>query len=267
MRATSSCYLSLSIRYYLRGKGVGASIVGKKASTPFPYKEKNAMRIKGMNFGYLLGGLLILILSVAIAQEAGVRGETRRLFLEPALILMLLMGIWGGGKEKKIVMMIGGSIAATGVAIAILNFFLNLAALRFVNLGILLVFFVVSIWIASRHLLLSGEIDINKIIGAICIYLLLGLNWAMYYLFINIASPDSFHGLTSTAIGAQFSEFVYYSFATITTLGYGDLTPVKPIARTLAYLEAIVGQFYVAVLVAWLVGTYLSGQGQHPQKP
>ncbi|TFG62565.1 MAG: potassium channel protein [Nitrospirales bacterium] len=225
------------------------------------------MHIKEINFGYLLGGLLILILSIAIAQEAGIRGETRRLVLEPTLILLLLMGVWGLEKEKKWLMMIGGSIAVTGVAIAILNFFLNMDGLQLVNMGILLVFFVATAWIASRNLLLSGEIDVNKIIGAICIYLLLGLNWAMFYLFTNMAIPDSFHGLTSTTIGAQFSEFMYFSFVTITTLGYGDLIAVKPLARTFAYLEAIIGQFYVAVLVAWLVGMYLSEKSQHRQQP
>jgi hypothetical protein len=82
----------------------------------------------------------------------------------------------------------------------------------------------------------------------------------MFYLFINMAIPGSFHGLTATEIGNQLSELLYYSFVSMTTLGYGDLTPVKPLARTVAYLEAIMGQFYVAVLVAWLVGMYLSGK-------
>ncbi|WNM63610.1 hypothetical protein [Candidatus Nitrospira neomarina] len=58
------------------------------------------MPIKRMNFGYLLGGLLFLLLSVAIAREVGVTSETRRLFLEPALCLMLLMGIWSHVSEK-----------------------------------------------------------------------------------------------------------------------------------------------------------------------
>ncbi len=225
------------------------------------------MPIKEINFGYLLGGLLILILSVAIAQELGIREENRRLVLEPTLILLLLMGVWGLEKEKKWLMRVGGSIAATGVTIAVLNFFLNMAGLQLINMGILMVFFVGSTWIASRNLLLSGEIDINKIIGAICIYLLLGLNWGMFYLFTNMAIPDSFHGLTPTTIGAQFSEFMYFSFVTITTLGYGDLIPLKPLARTAAYLEAIVGQFYVAVLAAWLVGMYLSEKSQNRHRP
>ena len=218
------------------------------------------------NFKYLLGALLILLLSGAIAQEEGVRGETRRLFMEPALCIMLLMGIWSLGREKKW-LIIGGIIAVAGVATATINFFWNMPALRLVNMGILFVFCLGSTWFASRHLLISGSVDVNKIIGAICIYLLLGLNWAFLYLFINMAIPDSFNGLSSTNIGTQLPELVYYSFVTITTLGYGDLTPVKPLARTVAFLEGFVGQFYVAVLVAWLVGMYLSSKDQNPQKP
>lgn len=221
------------------------------------------MHIKRMNFGYLLGGLLILMLSVAIAQEEGVMGETRRLFLEPVLCLMLLMGIWSHVSEKKWLMVGGGILAVSGVATATIDYFLGIPELQFVNMSILFVFSLASTWIAYRHLLLSGAINVNKIIGAICIYLLIGLNWAMFYLFINLANPNSFHGLTSTAIGVQFSELLYYSYVTITTVGYGDLTPIKPIARTLSYIEAIIGQFYVAVLVAWLVGMYLSDKGDH----
>ena len=227
-------------------------------------KSKN-MKMKEKNFEYLLGGLLILILSVAIAHEGGIRGETQRLFVVPALCIMLLMGVWSLVSAKKWLIM-GGIIAAIGVANATINFFLIIPELGFVNQGIMLVFTLASTWITGKNLLLSGSVDVNKIIGAICMYLLLGINWAIFYLFINMAIPDSFHGLTSTDIGAQLTELIYYSFVTMTTLGYGDLTPVRPLARTFAYLQAIVGQFYVAVLVAWLVGMYLSGKDQNGQK-
>ena len=130
----------------------------------------------------------------------------------------------------------------------------------------MLVFTLASTWITGKNLLLSGSVNVNKIIGAICMYLLLGINWAIFYLFINMAIPGSFHGLAATDIGTQLAELIYYSFVTMTTMGYGDLIPVKPLARTVAYLQAIVGQFYVAVLVAWLVGMYLSGKGQNGQK-
>ncbi|MDH4360306.1 MAG: potassium channel family protein [Nitrospirota bacterium] len=223
--------------------------------------------MKQMNFEYLLGGLLVLILFLAIAQEAGVKDEVRRLFIEPSLIIILLMGVWSLEKEKKWLVRMGIIFAATGTTIAAINFFLHSPELRLVNIWIILMFSLTSTWIASRNLLLSGAIDINKIIGAICIYLLLGLNWSLFYLITNMAIPDSFHGLTSPDIGSQLSDLLYYSFVTITTLGYGDIIPLKPIARTLAYLEAIVGQFYVAVLVAFLVGMYLSDKGRPGQNP
>ena len=223
------------------------------------------MHMKERNFGFLLGGLLILILLVAIAHEEGFRGESRQLFIMPALCIMLLMGVWSL-VIHKIWLIMGGIIAVIGIAASIINFFLIIPDLELVNIGIMLVFCLASTWIAGKNLLLSGSVDVNKIIGAICIYLLLGLNWAIFYLFINMAIPGSFHGMTATAVGNQLSELVYYSYVTMTTLGYGDLTPVKPLARTVAYLQAIVGQFYVAVLVAWLVGMYLSGKDQNGQK-
>jgi hypothetical protein len=223
------------------------------------------MHMKERNFGFLLGGLLILILLVAIAHEEGFRGESRQLFIMPALCIMLLMGVWSL-VIHKIWLIMGGIIAVIGIAVSSINFFWDIPDLELVNIGIMLVFCLASTWIAGKNLLLSGSVDVNKIIGAICIYLLLGLNCASFYLFINMAIPDSFHGLTATAVGNQLSELVYYSYVTMTTLGYGDLTPVKPLARTVAYLQAIVGQFYVAVLVAWLVGMYLSGKDQNGQK-
>ena len=97
--------------------------------------------------------------------------------------------------------------------------------LRLLNMAILFVFCLGSTLVAFQSLLLSSSIDVNKIIGAICVYLLLALDWSFLYLFINMAIPDSFHGLSSTDIGVQLPELVYYSFVTITTLGYGDITP------------------------------------------
>lgn len=92
------------------------------------------MDMKRMNFEYLLGGLLIIILSFAIAQEAGVRVEVRRLFMEPALCIMLLMGIWSLGREKKW-LIIGGIIAVAGVATATINFFWDMPELRIFQPG------------------------------------------------------------------------------------------------------------------------------------
>ena len=101
----------------------------------------------------------------------------------------------------------------------------------------------------------------ESVAGAICAYLFIGLMWAEVYSIIEIVSPGSF---SSGAVGTagiasarmQVSHFTYFSFVTMTTLGYGDVTPVSRPAQTLATLEAIIGQMYVAVLIARLVTVY-----------
>jgi voltage-gated potassium channel len=100
----------------------------------------------------------------------------------------------------------------------------------------------------------------DSVLGAISAYLLFGLAWAFMYWGLDNASPDSFNwpDNASTAMHggeqiATFSRFVYYSMVTMSTLGYGDITPVSNMACTFAWMQSVTGQFYVAVLVAWLV--------------
>jgi hypothetical protein len=70
--------------------------------------------------------------------------------------------------------------------------------------------------------------------------------------------PGSFNGLQGTVESNHGGELIYYSFVTMTTLGYGDITPAGPLARALAYLGAVIGQFYVAILVGTAVGLFIS---------
>jgi Ion channel len=95
----------------------------------------------------------------------------------------------------------------------------------------------------------------DSVFGAVCGYLLLGMAWGVLYSMLDAGWPGSF------AVGTRFAEqaradqsrihlFTYYSFVTLTTVGYGDVTPVSAPARTCAWLEALTGQFYLAVLVA-----------------
>ena len=81
--------------------------------------------------------------------------------------------------------------------------------------------------------------------------------WAFAYTFLELVDPASFN----IKIGKPedyFLIFQYYSFVTITTLGYGDITPVTEVAKTFSALEALVGQLYLVVVVAWLVGMHVS---------
>jgi hypothetical protein len=122
----------------------------------------------------------------------------------------------------------------------------------------ILAFTVMTIVIASKQVLLSGSVDSNKIIGAICIYMFLAIAWAMGYLLVEQIFPGSLPALEGADWRDDMHKAVYYSFVTITTLGFGDISPVQPLARYLTYLEAVTGQFYIAILVASLIGVKLS---------
>lgn len=107
------------------------------------------------------------------------------------------------------------------------------------------------------------RIDLDGICGAVCGYLLLGLAWGVAYGLLAELDPGSFrvhpdHEVELADWGQRGSLLVYYSFVTLTTLGYGDVSPATPATRTLSWLEAMTGQFYLAILVAGLVSTLVS---------
>ena len=108
------------------------------------------------------------------------------------------------------------------------------------------------------QVLVGPNVDANRIAGAVCVYILLGYVWSVLYLLVALAASDAFAGVDAGNIPDLSSQLTYFSFVTLTTLGYGDISPLTPIAQSLTYLEAIIGQLYVAILIAGLVGAHLS---------
>jgi len=94
--------------------------------------------------------------------------------------------------------------------------------------------------------------------GTSCIYLLLGIIWSILNANLYFLSPGSFSGLGNSGNRLHFSEFMYYSYVTLTTLGFGDITPVSPLAKTLSFMQAVAGQLYLTIMVAGLIGKAIS---------
>ena len=122
----------------------------------------------------------------------------------------------------------------------------------------LLFFFISAFIIAAKQVLFVGEIDANKIIGSLTLYILLGLIWAMIYLLILSLDPQAFSGIHTGSWQQIFSRVAYYSFVTLTTLGYGDILPTNHIAEFFVYMEAIIGVFYMAIIVSSLISLHLA---------
>jgi voltage-gated potassium channel Kch len=111
------------------------------------------------------------------------------------------------------------------------------------------------------HIFHQQDIDADIIAGAIVAYLLMALMWSLLYGVLEAAHPGSFKFAEGVVrIGREL--FTYFSFVTITTVGYGDIFPVTPVARAFSNLEAVVGQLYLVILVSWLVGKYVSARSR-----
>jgi hypothetical protein len=120
-----------------------------------------------------------------------------------------------------------------------------------------ILFFVFAVVNILSFVFKQHEVTLDVIYGAIVVYLLIAMMWALIFSLVESLQPGSFT-LAQSQIQDSNSPFYYYSFVTITTLGYGEITPVTDIARSFAFLEAVVGQIYLVVLVARLVGINIS---------
>ncbi|MBW1637122.1 MAG: Ion channel protein [Deltaproteobacteria bacterium] len=109
-----------------------------------------------------------------------------------------------------------------------------------------------------RQMMNVRRVTTNLLYATFCLYLIIGLFWGSLYMLLQDVHPGSYGGgMLDNVQGHSFHIFNYFSMVTLTTLGYGDITPRTPGAAALCQMEAIIGQFFTAVLVAWLVGMHI----------
>jgi len=138
-------------------------------------------------------------------------------------------------------------------------------ALTFILPG--MAFLVVVTVSLLRFVLRAKQVDAEVLCAGISVYLILGLLWGLAYTLVAQVNPNAFSFSTPSVTAATMSGFtaIYFSFITLATLGYGDITPAADIARMLAMLEAMTGTLFVGVMIARLVSLYsASGQNQTP---
>ncbi len=206
------------------------------------------------NFLYLLLGLLVLLLLAPIASE---RFDN---VVNLAYIGTLLLGVWSLAKNRW-AYILGWALALLSLAVGGVQLSIESRLPFLIGKVIAFAFCLLSMIIVLGEVLFGKSVDANRVAGSVCVYLLLGLNWAFVYSFLYVVDPASFVGLAETP-GDDFLSLLYYSFVTLTTLGYGDISPGTPIARALAYLQAVSGVMYVAILVASLIGSFSHGAEQ-----
>lgn len=178
------------------------------------------------------------------------------------VILAVFLVVFQRTRERLI------TLATASVAIAILGARYVLprayeAPLAVAHDALVVVFLGWAVVEILRGLFSAGAVNGDDVLGAVCGYVLAGAAWAKVYGLASFLVPGSFDisgELQNTLVEwhGRSTLFMYFSFVTLTTLGYGDVTPTRSPATTLVLMEAVFGQFYVAVVVAQIVSMRLA---------
>jgi len=207
------------------------------------------------NFVYLFFSLIIFLFSAAVVVEfPGSIGEDIFSFVTMLMLIVSLKSL----KTERTWKWTVYALIAFYILLTALGKFFGHQAYIYLILMILLIFFIGSFASAAKQVLFVGDIDGNKIIGSLSLYLLLGLIWTMIYLLLLAMDPSAFSGVEAANWQQGFSRIAYYSFVTLTTLGYGDILPTNHVAEFFVYMEAIIGVFYMAIIVSSLISLRLA---------
>ena len=209
------------------------------------------------NFTYLIVSLVGLLLSSALIDT--VPGYATHLFLQGIVFLTFAIGyrslnfgpVWRRFVGVLLLLLILSNLA---------HEFTNWSYSGVLGLLVMMIYFMGAAYRSAKQVLFSGRVDQNIIIGSMAIFLLLGLIWATLYLVVLEFSATAFNGLPAGDWVDYFPNACYFSYVTLTTLGYGDISPAEPVSRVLVYFEAITGAFYMAIVVASLVGARKSDE-------
>ena len=204
--------------------------------------------------------LICLILGLLILVPILNRFVTARIFLEiflTAIVLSMAYTI----SQKKGYLVAGVLLAIVTLASLWSQYFYPNRSIAAIGMIAGAIFIGGAIIGMLSFVLKSADVNREIIYAAILVYLMAALMWAFVYTFLELIDPASFN-IDLSKPQRYLLVFQYYSFVTITTLGYGDITPVTEVAKAFSVLEAVVGQLYLVVAVAWLVGMHVSSKSR-----
>jgi len=218
--------------------------------------------MKKQRFALLNLALLGMIVSAPLAEEHHPFAQ----FVFAAMFVTIMVGAVYAVGERWHARTIVAPLAVLAVLSQFLDLFMESRNVAIISDALGIAALLSVILLLARLLFSVKTADYETINAALCVYLLMGILWAVAYSMIDLISPGAFsYPLTPTdtdsmRIGGEHTIMpLYYSFVTMTTLGYGDVVPVSSAARVLAICQAVLGQVYLVVIVARLVGLQVSG--------
>jgi len=190
----------------------------------------------------------LLFVVVFVVPPLVPAGSGRSLAGDVVYFLLLVSGVHALG-ERRVARRVLMPVALVTVAVDLGSWFVPIAEPWV--LGMSLLSLVLFLAVVLARTMRDGPVTTRRLHGGVAAYLLLGVIWAYAYALVELLHPGAFSGPVSPADGPR--AWFYFSFVTLTSMGYGDVLPVHPAARSLAVLEAVTGALYLAILIARLV--------------
>jgi hypothetical protein len=199
--------------------------------------------------------LALLVLLAFVLPALGLERQNERLYSNLATSVVLISGVAIAWRRRAVFFL--------AVSITVVTLFVRWTVLLSGNATrriwpelLMIAAILMLLYILLSQVFAPGPVTSMRIQGAIAAYLLLGIGWAHAYTIVASTVPGSF-----TLPGRELSsasEWFYYSFVTLTTVGFGDIVPAHPISRSLTVGEVLTGQLYLAILIGRLVGMQIS---------
>ena len=237
-------------------------------------------------FSFLLVTLLVLLLTVPLVQSFGTAAKVVFTTLFYGTLASAVLAV----AERRKHFIVAGVLAAIVVVLRAVSLGIDEGDAWWLNIKVVglvaeMLCFGYTIVLIVRFVLRADRVTYDMICASLCAYLLIGIVWAQLYILLTAAAMDENLALEYTVfspsilddpsgeivagaaeesgnigrVDQMYVNAIYVSFVTLSTLGYGDITPKAGLARMFTVVEAIIGQFYLAVLVARLVGLYIAG--------
>jgi hypothetical protein len=218
----------------------------------FPFLSKLLRRDRGLSVL-----LVFLALDIFFLRPLADHVPLGKVVLDISFTLILMAGALAVAKTRWEAWPVLG-VALGAVTVRWGTYLVPGTGLASLDLVLTLLFHAFLALVILAHIFGSGPISIHRVLGAVAVYLLLGMMWAYAYELLELSAPGAFArmGVPGHPDITPIS-LTYFSYATLSTVGYGDITPVHPIARSLAMLEALTGQLFPAILIARLVAMEL----------
>jgi len=197
-------------------------------------------------FNFMVSILLLLILSAVLEGT-----EYGYIVVNTMSSIVFFLGVYAVGRNRRTLIIL--------IMLGLPWFFSEWAFTKSSRtIFTSMLFFIFVTVTILEHILKSEEVTTDTLYGAVCVYLLLGILWASIFGFLEYVTPGAVFEGYDKDINTKMStnELIYYSYSTLATIGYGDLTSVTPVGRILSVLEGIFGQLYIAFLVARLISIY-----------